>query len=106
MSEAVLGELFGIIEDISGRARTLGHRERTALLEVCDRGSGLAPGIHGMLGTAGVSTKQEGMGLGLFLTFHTLRRFGGEAQLFDRDGGGTRCRVRLPLATLRISDGH
>ena len=76
------------------------------LLEVCDRGSGIAPGIGELLGTAGVSTKQEGMGLGLFLSFHTMRRFGGEVRLFEREGGGTRCRVRLPLATLRIGDGH
>ena len=74
------------------------------LLEVCDRGSGLAPGIEELLGSTTVSTKQEGMGLGLFLSFHTLRRFGGEVRLFEREGGGTRCRVRLPLAVLQIGD--
>ena len=74
------------------------------VLEVCDRGGGLAPELRDRLGTAGLSTKQDGMGLGLFLGFHTLQRFGGEAQLSGRDGGGTCCRVRLPLAGLRISN--
>lgn len=74
------------------------------LLDVCDRGCGIAPGIGELLGTTGVSTKQEGMGLGLFLSFHTLRRFGGEVELYAREGGGTRCHVRLPLAALRIID--
>ncbi|MBP9033561.1 MAG: HAMP domain-containing histidine kinase [Pseudomonadales bacterium] len=81
-------------------------RDDELVFDVGDRGSGLAPELEGRVGTAGLSTKQEGMGLGLFLTFQTLRRFGGEAMLFDRDGGGTRCRVRLPLAALRITDGH
>lgn len=106
--EHALTNILNNAADASSQAVAVSARwdREELLLEVCDRGSGLAPGIHGMLGTAGVSTKQEGMGLGLFLTFHTLRRFGGEAQLFDRDGGGTRCRVRLPLAALRIPDGH
>lgn len=72
------------------------------VVEVCDRGSGLAPELHGRIGTPGASTKQEGMGLGLFLTFHALRRFGGDAMLFERDGGGTCCRVVLPLDSLRV----
>lgn len=73
-------------------------------LEVCDRGGGLAPELQGRVGTAGLTTKQDGLGLGLFLSFHTLRRFGGEVQLAEREGGGTCCRVRLPLASLRIDD--
>jgi two-component system sensor histidine kinase RegB len=44
------------------------------------------------------------MGLGLFLSLHTLARFDGEARLIERQGGGTCCRVRLPLAALRIVD--
>lgn len=75
-------------------------------LEVCDRGGGLAPELLGRVGTAGLTTKQDGLGLGLFLSFHTLRRFDGEVQLVDRTGGGTCCRVRLPLANLRIDDGR
>ena len=73
-------------------------------IEVCDRGSGVAPELEGRIGTAGVSTKHEGMGLGLFLSLHTLARFDGEARLIERQGGGTCCRVRLPLAALRIVD--
>jgi two-component system sensor histidine kinase RegB len=76
------------------------------MLEVCDRGSGLAPELQGRVGTPGLTTKPDGLGLGLFLSLHTLRRFEGEVQLADREGGGTCCRVRLPLASLRIDDGR
>ncbi len=74
------------------------------ILDVCDRGSGVAPELEGRIGTAGLSTKHEGMGLGLFLAFHTLSRFGGSVKLFGREGGGTRCRLTLPLVSLRIDD--
>ena len=73
-------------------------------IEVCDRGMGVAPELRGKVGAERVTTKQDGMGLGLFLTFQTLRRFGGEVKLNDRDGGGTRCLIELPLADLRVTD--
>ncbi len=76
------------------------------VLEVSDRGVGIAPELEGRIGSVGFSTKQEGMGLGLFLAFHALSRFGGSVKLFEREGGGTRCRLRLPLASLRIPDEH
>ncbi len=74
------------------------------VLEVCDRGAGVAPELEGRVGTAGLSTKHDGMGLGLFLTFHAIARFDGEVTLVEREGGGTCCRIRLPLAALRIAD--
>jgi two-component system sensor histidine kinase RegB len=72
-------------------------------LEIADRGPGLAPGLASVAGTPFVTTKSDGLGLGLFLAYTTLSRFGGEVRLFDRDGGGVRCRLRLPLAALKLS---
>jgi two-component system sensor histidine kinase RegB len=73
-------------------------------IEVRDRGPGVALDLRGKVGAERVTTKPDGMGLGLFLTFQTLRRFGGEVILSDRPGGGTNCRIELPLADLRIGD--
>lgn len=48
-----------------------------------------------------VSTKTDGLGLGLTLARASIRRLGGRLTLAAGPGGGTRTRVTLPLAALR-----
>lgn len=71
-------------------------------VEISDRGAGLAPEVARRAGETFTTTKSNGLGLGLFLTFATLERLGGEIHLFNRDGGGTVCRLQLPLASLKV----
>jgi two-component system, sensor histidine kinase RegB len=71
-------------------------------LEVADRGPGFDPEIVQGAGDVIVSTKSEGLGLGLFLAFTTLQRFGGAVRLLNREGGGAACRLTLPLAPLLL----
>jgi two-component system sensor histidine kinase RegB len=78
----------------------------TLMLEVSDRGEGLSPDIADIAGESIHSTKQDGLGLGLFLTYATLERLGGRVQLFNREGGGVLCHVSLPLGTIQIADDH
>jgi two-component system sensor histidine kinase RegB len=66
-------------------------------LEIADRGAGLAPEVEQRAGEPFLSTKEEGLGLGLFLAYTTLHRFGGSVRLLRREGGGTICRLTLPL---------
>jgi len=72
-------------------------------LEIADRGPGLAPELAAGAGQPFVTTKAEGLGLGLFLAYTTFRRFGGDVALYPRDGGGTLCRLTLPLAALKVN---
>jgi len=76
--------------------------ENSLTFEVADRGSGLAPEIIGKTGSTIDSTKQDGLGLGLFLTYSTLERLGGSVHLLNREGGGVVCRVNLPLDAILI----
>ena len=69
-----------------------------AVLEVLDRGSGLPAGIGGRLFDPYVSTKQRGSGLGLSLVRDVVQQHGGRVTLDDRQGGGARARIELPLA--------
>jgi len=69
------------------------------LLRILDRGEGLHPAISDTIGDAQVSTKEHGLGLGLFLAHGAIQRLGGEVQLFDRSGGGVCTEIRLPLCT-------
>lgn len=73
------------------------------VLEIADRGTGLSPELAQQAGESFVTTKPGGLGLGLFLTFATLERLGGEINLFNREGGGAVCRLRLPLLALTLA---
>jgi nitrogen fixation/metabolism regulation signal transduction histidine kinase len=74
--------------------REYGH----AVLEVLDRGPGLPAGLTDRLFEPYVSTKRRGSGLGLSLVRDIARQHGGTVSLEDRDGGGARARLVLPLA--------
>ena len=50
-----------------------------------------------------VSTKAEGLGIGLLLTHATIEQLGGEVALFDRPGGGADIRVRLPRQQMEMT---
>lgn len=73
-------------------------------LEVADRGSGLAQELLDKSGKTIYSTKQHGLGLGLFLSYTTLERMGGAVHLFNREGGGVLCRITLPLTNIIITE--
>ena len=87
-------------DDVEIRAN---WNEHALTLEVFDRGTGLPQDILNTTGDKIVSTKQDGLGLGLFLTYSTLERLGGSVHLLNREGGGVLCRVQLPLDAILIT---
>ena len=68
-----------------------------------DNGPGIAPELSTQLGQPFTSSKGRGRGLGLFLTHSTVNRYGGEVRLENRDQGGTRTVLHLPLHTQEVS---
>jgi nitrogen fixation/metabolism regulation signal transduction histidine kinase len=71
--------------------------ERKAVVEVLDRGPGLAAEVRARLFQPYVSTKKRGSGVGLSLVRDMAEQHGGTITLEDRPGGGTRARLVLPL---------
>ena len=71
--------------------------------EVLDRGPGLSPEVAQLVGDVPVSTKAEGLGIGLLLTHASIEQLGGEVAVFNRPGGGTCIRVSLPRQQLEIT---
>ena len=75
---------------------------RAGTIEVRDEGPGLAPGEDEQVferfrrGRAG-GTGPRGSGLGLPIARELARRWGGEATISTRDGGGATAAVALPL---------
>ncbi len=68
------------------------------VVEILDRGPGLAPEVRARLFEPYVSTKLRGSGLGLSLVRDIATRHGGAVTLVDREGGGAAACLRLPLA--------
>ena len=74
-----------------------------AVLEVLDRGSGVAAELLGRVFEPYVSTKKRSSGLGLSLVRDIAIQHGGTVTLENREQGGACARLSLPLldATVR-----
>ena len=67
------------------------------LIDIADRGPGFSPEQRTQAGRVSFSSKPgRGWGMGLTLTHATLERLGGTIVLSEREGGGTRVRIKLP----------
>jgi two-component system, OmpR family, osmolarity sensor histidine kinase EnvZ len=78
-----------------------GQSNRTAFVEVCDRGPGIPPGeAERMLQPftrLDAARGGSGTGLGLAIVERVATMHGGKVSLLPRDGGGLRARVELPV---------
>jgi two-component system sensor histidine kinase RegB len=68
-------------------------------LTIEDNGPGLPNALAGRIGKPFVTTKHQGLGLGLFLSHATAGRFNGRLEIYNRKGKGTCTELTLPLAT-------
>ena len=66
-------------------------------LAVTDQGAGLDPAVRDDVGIKAVTTKEQGLGIGLLLSRAALQRFGGRLDLKDRPAGGVEAHIELPL---------
>ena len=65
---------------------------------VLDRGPGISPAVSQQIGKAPVSTKETGLGVGLFLAFATINRLGGTIEMAQRKQvSGTHTKIVLPV---------
>lgn len=70
------------------------------IIEIRDRGDGVAADIAQRARKPGTTTRANGHGLGLMLANATIERLGGRLQWFDRRQGGICTRLALPLTAL------
>jgi two-component system sensor histidine kinase RegB len=70
------------------------------VIDIADRGPGFTPEQKTQAGRVLFSGKPgRGWGMGLALTHATLERLGGSLTLSEREGGGTRARIRFPWSS-------
>lgn len=73
-------------------------------LKIIDFGPGLKPEIIKRVGKEPVTTKKNGLGVGLFLTYSTITRLKGKIDIRNKSSGGACIEIALPLITDRRND--
>jgi signal transduction histidine kinase len=69
----------------------------TVVLEVCDDGIGIDPAVRERVFDPFVSSKPDGVGLGLVNAKAVVEQHGGRIELGPREPRGTRVRITLPV---------
>ncbi len=101
LSQALIN-ILNNAADASPEAVSFQAHWNTGTLEIRikDRGEGISALASNRLGKEPFSSKQQGLGLGLFLAHATIKRLGGNITLFNREGGGVCTLISLPLEDL------
>ncbi len=73
-------------------------------LKIRDFGPGLPPELVDFAGLQPVKSNKQGMGVGLFLTYTTIKRLGGTISFSNLDSGGACVEIGLPLLTKESTD--
>jgi two-component system sensor histidine kinase RegB len=99
LTQALLNILHNAVDASPGEVRVTcnwtGERVR---IEVEDHGPGMSLKALRPGSEPARSTKDTGLGLGLFLTHTALSHHGGDISFSDAPGGGARVTIQLPLA--------
>ena len=80
--------------------------EQALIVEVKDRGKGIDPHIESHLFEPFMTTRKEGMGLGLSLSRSLAESMGGNLTLKSRLQGGAVAQLRLPLLSKKREPKH
>ncbi len=74
------------------------HWSKEALaVKIRDFGPGFPEEFIDVIGTQPFSTKNKGLGVGLFLAYSTINRLGGTIEVSNLDTGGACVEIKLPL---------
>lgn len=71
-------------------------------MTIHDDGKGIDKTMLDKLGTPGVSTRKQGIGLGIFLTRNVITRLGGTVTIANHPQGGVLADIQLPLQKLLV----
>jgi two-component system, LuxR family, sensor kinase FixL len=78
---------------------------KTVLISVADSGPGISPDIAEQLFQPFITSKPEGLGVGLSVSRTIIEAHGGQIWVEDNPGGGTVFRFTLPVAEEAIDGG-
>lgn len=98
--------LVNLLDNAARAARSrvevsIGGDTAAWVLEIRDDGAGIAPEVAPRLGEPFVSGREEGLGIGYFLSHASVNQWGGSIRLQPRAEGGTLTTLRLPWSVLQ-----
>ncbi len=103
LNQALLNVLHNAIDASPRQVTATCHwDDRTVRIDIDDRGPGMSLATMRPGERPAHSSKESGLGLGLFLTHTALTHMGGEIHFADAPGGGARVTLSLPLARLQM----
>ena len=74
--------------------------DQNIIIDIYDNGPGLDGEALDHLGKRPYSNKQDGLGLGLFIAYAVIKRFGGTVSLNNRESGGVQTHITLPTGSV------
>jgi signal transduction histidine kinase len=81
----------------SSQTERAGHGRASVEIQVADRGPGIPPEHLSRIFDPFFTTKEQGMGLGLSVTYGIMEKHGGKIVVESRVGEGTTITLRLPV---------
>jgi len=76
----------------------LGRRGTDVLIRIIDDGSGIPEKVLSRLGERGITTKEGGMGLGIYSSKKLVESWGGKIEVHTKNNSGTTATIILPSA--------
>jgi signal transduction histidine kinase len=100
LAQAVLNILKNAVEaSVDAPVRVEGRRNKKRVeIRVRDKGPGIPPEVFARVFEPFYTTKEKGMGIGLYLTKRIIEAHGGTIEARSREGAGTEFRIELPGA--------
>jgi len=84
--------------------RILSEPENAVEIAVQDDGPGVPDEVMERMGEPFISTREESMGLGIYLANATLQKAGGSIEMFNRKTGGAQTVIHLPVISVPASN--
>lgn len=75
---------------------------KNLIITISDKGQGIAQEVKENFGEPGISSKADGLGMGLFLSKSVVTRLGGTLGIESKSGFGTTAKINLALARLTV----
>ena len=83
--------------------RVLDEPRNVVEIAVQDDGPGVPDAVMEKMGEPFISTREDSMGLGIYLANATLQKAGGSIEMFNRKSGGAQTVIHLPASELSES---
>jgi hypothetical protein len=99
LRQAILNVVLNAIDAMDGQGRlglTVESRDGKCMLTIADSGPGIPESIRDRIFDLYFSTKPDGSGIGLALTFRMMQLHGGTIDFFSEPGKGTSFRLCFP----------